>query len=91
MEKSYVRYTILHVEDELMNCIYFVQDHCTAQPHAVANANFPSAGYYKPTDDERKEFCNNAGIADTCPRFKQYKLYLGMTGLDKTVGGLRSV
>ena len=64
-----------------MDCVYLMNGYCTAQPITIANVNYKTAGYYKPTEEDCKSFCNNSAKFKDCPRFVAYLTYLSAKGL----------
>ena len=72
-----------------MDCIYFVNDVCRAQPFTVTRSGGTTGGFYKPTEEEQKKFCKNGGdvgIPDDftyCKRYRAYVDYLKAKGLEE--------
>ena len=67
-----------------MNCIYLLEGFCTAQATAKVGRIVPASGYYKPTDDELKRFCNNGDdFKEVAPEFMAYQSHLQILGLKK--------
>jgi hypothetical protein len=83
--KSFVLYTILEVEGNLVNCVYLINGQCWAQPFATHMHGGPAIELYKPTEDEQKRFCTNTGREGfrICPRAGLYHEYLRAKGLEK--------
>jgi hypothetical protein len=73
--KSYIFYTELIMSGEPMECIYLLREACHAQPFITHEADF-----YKPTQDERKEYCLDLSRFNACPRLLQYQIFLANTG-----------
>lgn len=88
MGKSFVFYTKVYVEGDLVNCIYFINGKCWAQPFAARSKLSQSAAaeqveFYKPTEEEQKKYCMNIGEFRACPRFQAYQDDLKARGLEK--------
>ena len=93
MGKSFVLYTEVHVEGDLVNCNYLIKGQCWAQPFAergkMKAGNYESVGadieFYKPTEDDQRRFCANTGREGfrMCPRAGTYHEYLRAKGLEK--------
>jgi hypothetical protein len=79
--KSFVLYTILEVEGELVDCIYFANNECRAQP--VVRGVSAVGESYKPTEADQKDFCKNSAEFQGCPRFVAYQNHLKAIGLEK--------
>jgi hypothetical protein len=87
--KSFLFYTEVYVEGDLMNCVYLNNGQCWAQPFAPRTtldrqAAVDQIELYKPTGDEQTRFCTNTRPAGfrTCPRAMLYHDYLRARGLD---------
>ena len=65
------------VEENRVDCGYFVEGDCVAQPFAMGGH------YYKPTEEEKKRFCENENEFKVCPRFTAYQEHLKAIGLRK--------
>ncbi len=83
LNKSYVVYTEILTNGEPMDCVYLLTRYCTAQVARMAGKIPSAAGYYKPTDEERKSFCNNSNEFRACPRFVAFQMHLSAKGLTK--------
>ena len=89
MAKSFVLYNVLEVEGELVDCIYYVNGMCRAQPFTVVEGRGTRGGFYKPTEEEQKKYCKNGGdvgIPDDfihCIRYRAYLDYLRAKGLEE--------
>ena len=81
MGKSFVLYTIVSSEENLVNCIYFIYDVCRSQPHIPLNDRTDQ--FYKPTPGEQGDFCKNGPAFEKCPRFVAYQNHLKAVGLAK--------
>ena len=81
MTKSFVLYTILEVEGKLVDCIYFANSECRAQP-VVHGVSAPGE-FYKPNEQDQKEYCKNGANFQYCPRFIAYQAHLKAIGLEK--------
>ena len=81
MVKSFVLYNILEVEGELLDCIYFMNNECRAQPILVGVSKMGEA--YHPTELDQKEYCKGSDKFKECPRFVAYHEHLRLIGLHK--------
>ena len=83
MTKSFVLYTVLEVEGELVNCIYFANNECRAQPVVLGVSAMGE--FYKPTEEDQTRFCRNTRSVGfrTCPRLLTYQGHLKAIGLEK--------
>lgn len=82
MTKSFVLYTVLEVEGELVNCIYFTNNECRAQPVVLGVSAMGE--FYKPTEEDQSRFCRNTRMMRTCPRAGLYHEHLRAIGLEKS-------
>jgi len=57
-----------------MDCIYFDNGDCRAQPFSKMVRRGVLAGFYKPSDDEIRTYCKAQFTG--CPRFKAYQEHL---------------
>ncbi len=87
MPKSFVSYIIPHVEEELVDCNYFMKGKCWAQPFATHTKmeSYQAAGAedfesYSPTEEDQKQYCKNTVNFRTCPRLQAYRDYLKAVG-----------
>lgn len=69
--KSYIFYSERLMSGEPVDCVYLLKGSCRAQPFF-----FNESDYYKPTEDEKKEFCLNLGRFRQCPRLMAYQAHL---------------
>lgn len=77
-KNSFILYSEVELEDDLVDCIYLFKDKCRAQPIVDKEE-----GYYKPTDEDRKRFCSmRANEFRACPRFQAYQDHLRAIGLN---------
>jgi len=83
MAKSYVSYSEILSEEKPLDCVYLVEGFCTAQAVHEPGLKIKYAKYYQPTDEERKNFCNNSDKFKECPRFTAYQSHLNAMGLTK--------
>ena len=83
MAKSFVLYAEILTEENPVNCVYLLNGYCTAQATIIAGMIPSAAGYYKPTEEECKSFCNNSEKFKVCPRFTAYQMHLNALGLTK--------
>ncbi|MGA2626035.1 MAG: hypothetical protein ABSF63_03110 [Candidatus Bathyarchaeia archaeon] len=81
-KKHYIRCTEILSDEEQLDCVYLLEDYCTAQQTAIAGRSPGLAGYYEPTVTELKAFCNSGAFIN-CPRFKAYQAHLKLIGLQK--------
>jgi len=77
--RSFILYSRLDVEDNPVNCVYLFGDECRAQPLLDKQA-----GYYKPTEEDKTNFCRNTRMMRTCPRAGLYHEHLRAIGLEKS-------
>jgi hypothetical protein len=82
LAKSFVLCNMIEVEGDLVNCVYLVDGECRAQPFTKMHGSRGSTGFYKPTEEEQKNYCQ-AYTFNTCPRFKAYQDHLKFAGLQK--------
>lgn len=80
MGKSFVLYTQVDSEESFVNCIYFINDICRAQPQTAINR---INQFYKPIEQEQGEFCKNGPAFEKCPRFRAYQDHLKAVGYAK--------
>ena len=59
-----------------MDCIYLDNDGCKAKPLPHSHSNYS----YKPTESEKKEYCQNPKEFCACPRLLDYLEYLKAKG-----------
>lgn len=88
MAKSFVLYSIIEVEGELVECVYFINGQCYAQPFA-RRTNLerqsglgPDVEFYKPVEQDQLDFCKNKAFR-VCPRFQAYLDHLKAIGVAK--------
>ena len=81
MQKHSILYRDIIVEGELMECVYFSNGDCTAQP--VEMKMIHRMPFYKPTDEEKKSLCQTKDSFLNCGRFKGYQQHLQAAGLKK--------
>jgi hypothetical protein len=81
LTKSFVLYTVLEVEGELVDCIYFANNECRAQP--VVRGVSGVGDFYKPTAEEQKDFCKERSNFRACARLLAYQTHLRALGLEK--------
>jgi hypothetical protein len=81
MTKSFVLYTILEVEGKLVDCIYFANNQCRAQPVIVGVSTMGES--YKPTEADKRKYCQNEAEFKACPRFTAYQNHLKAVGLER--------
>jgi len=80
---SFLFYTTLkEIGDELMDCIYLVSGDCRAHP--ISSGITGTLAFYKPSEEEQKEFCKSSTGFSTCPRLRVYHEYLRASGSVKT-------
>jgi len=77
-ENSFILYSEVDIGDDLVDCIYLVKDECRAQPFVAGDR-----AYYKPTEDEKKGICKEAGQFRMCPRLQAYQAHLRAMGLER--------
>ena len=65
-----------------MDCIYLVSEDCRAHP--IPRGIAGTVTFYKPNEEEQKEFCKSLTGFPTCPRLKLYHEYLRAMGSVKT-------
>jgi len=88
VKKSFILYSEVHVEGDLVNCIYLINGQCWAQPFAAHSKLAQSSAsekieFYKPTEEDQKHFCASGIGFQTCPRFQAYQDDLKARGLGK--------
>lgn len=72
--KFYIFHTEVFVTGEPMQCVYLLRESCHAQPFISTQDD-----YYKPTEDEKKDICQDGNRFRACPRLIQYQDYLART------------
>jgi hypothetical protein len=83
MVKSFILYSEVEIEDNVVDCVYLVKDECRAQPFVGSDKE-----YFKPNEKDRAKFCNR-GFFTACPRFNAYQRHLEIIGLkEKTTNKL---
>jgi hypothetical protein len=85
--KSFVFYTEVGVEGDLVNCIYLINGNCWAQPFAARTSLerqqlAEAISFYKPTEEDQAAYCAFATFLK-CPRFTAYQDHLKAAGLVK--------
>jgi len=80
MNKSLVLYHEIDVGRDPVNCIYLIFDDCHAQPFATRTGT----GFYSPSEDDKKRFCQVADHFKNCPRFVAYQNHLLAIGMKKS-------
>jgi hypothetical protein len=81
MEKTFILYSeIVGVGDGSMECVYFLQERCAAQP--LVEKGQRGLLFYKPDEGDKNAFCKT-GAFMKCPRFTAYQNHLKAIGLEK--------
>jgi hypothetical protein len=75
--RRYILYSEIQLGENQVDCIYFVSGVCMATPTSVGG------DYYKPTEQDQKDWCKNIAKFKTCPRFTGYQEHLRAVGLQK--------
>lgn len=83
LNKPYVFYTEVYAEGNLVNCVYFINEECWAQPFAKQMQTGPAFEHYKPTEEDHKDWCKNRAMFRACPRLLTYQDHLKAIGLEK--------
>ena len=83
MKNSFILYSEVVIEDNPVDCIYFINGQCWAQPFATRTHTGPDIEFYKPTDEDQKNYCKEIRNFQTCPRFLAYQGHLRAMGLKK--------
>ena len=78
-KNCFILYSEVELGDDLVDCIYLFKDECRAQPIVDKKE-----GYYKPTEEDQKNFCRNTRLMRTCPRAGLYHEHLRAIGLEKS-------
>ena len=78
---SFILYSELLTSDELVNCIYFASNECRAQPFVQVTQG--QRDYYKPTEEEQKDYCGERASFRNCSRLVAYQDHLKAIGLEK--------
>ena len=52
MKNSFILYSEIDVEDDVLDCIYFIKGECWAQPSMDKTRE-----HYKPTEEDQKNHC----------------------------------
>jgi hypothetical protein len=73
-----ILYSEVDVGGDMVDCIYLVKDECRAQPFVDV-----TKVYYKPTEQEKKDYCRSGSPQRNCPRFVGYQEHLKAIGLVK--------
>lgn len=82
MTKTYILYNEIEVEGELVDCIYLNEDECRAQPYVAKRIARPEdRTFYKPNEEDKKEFCHQRVEFRSCPRYQAYQSHLRAMGL----------
>jgi len=81
LEKTYILYREIIVGDDLMECVYFSNGDCMAQPIEIRAIDKRAS--YKPTEEERKALCQTNDAFVRCGRFMGYQQHLRAVGLKK--------
>ena len=76
---TFIIYSEVDVGPDAMDCVYFFEDECRAQPFMDK-----TEGYYKPTQEDQTGFCRNPDPtgSHTCPRAEAYRIHLRMINLN---------
>jgi hypothetical protein len=83
MARTFILYSEVEVEGNIVDCVYFVKDECRAQPFVDSDKE-----YFKPNKEDRGKFCNRKFFT-ACPRFRAYQRHLEIIGLkEKTTNKL---
>ena len=81
MKKSFILYSEVDVEGELLECVYLVSDECRAQPlTSKIEGEIP---YYKPSQEDLKIYCKDARNFRACPKYIGYQDDLKARGLEQ--------
>jgi len=81
LEKTFILYREIIVGDDWMECVYFSEGHCTAQPAEMKLIHHKP--FYQPTEEERKALCQTKEDFLRCGRFIGYQQHLRAMGLKK--------
>jgi hypothetical protein len=70
-----------------VDCIYLNEDECRAQPYVAKRIGRPEdMTFYKPNEEDQKEYRKDKVNFKACPRFKAYQDDLRARGLEKKRG-----
>jgi len=81
MKESFILYSVIDVGDNPVDCVYLDKDDCRAVPYLPKYKE-----YYKPTEEEQKEFCKNPDNPRNflaCSRLQAYQNHLKAIGVEK--------
>jgi hypothetical protein len=76
---SFILYSEVLSCDWPVNCPYFASGECRAQPFVRKVKD--AYDYYRPTEEDQREFCNTKDRYMGCPRRLVYSEHLRLIGL----------
>jgi hypothetical protein len=77
-QSSFVVYAEVDLEDNPVDCIYLVKGECRAQPFV----DTVTREYYRPTDQEQRDYCRSTINVRTCARLQTYQDHLKAKGFE---------